>query len=69
MSYLKNGLIINFWNDDIMFVTYKKWKMWIQKIYHINVRKKREHHEVKSLKIRCVGIFPILFFYFLKKKF
>jgi hypothetical protein len=27
----KNGLIVDFWNDDIMFVTKRKRKMWIQK--------------------------------------
>jgi hypothetical protein len=27
----KNGLIVGFWNDDIMFVTHRKWKLWIQK--------------------------------------
>jgi hypothetical protein len=34
----KNGLIVAFWNDDIMFVTHRKWKMWIQKICHSNVK-------------------------------
>jgi len=35
--YEKNGFIVDFWNDDIMFVTYRKWKMWTQKIYHNNI--------------------------------
>jgi len=30
----KNGLIVDFWNDDTMFVTHWKWKMWTQKICH-----------------------------------
>jgi hypothetical protein len=34
--------------------------MWTQKIYHINVKKTKDHHQMKSLKIRCIGIFPIL---------
>ncbi len=29
------GLVMDFWNDNIMFVTKKKWKMWIQKIVKI----------------------------------
>jgi len=29
--YEKNGLIMDFWNDDIMFVTNRKWKMCTQK--------------------------------------
>ncbi len=31
---------MDFWNDNIMFVTYKKWKMWIQKICQSNVKRK-----------------------------
>jgi hypothetical protein len=23
--------MMDFWNDDIVFVIYKKWKMWIKK--------------------------------------
>jgi hypothetical protein len=29
---------MDIWNDNIMFVTYKKWKMWIQKICQSNVK-------------------------------
>jgi hypothetical protein len=28
----KNRFIVDFWNDDTMFVTHTKWKMWIQKL-------------------------------------
>ncbi len=28
--YEKGAFIVDFWNDDIMFVTNKKWKMWTQ---------------------------------------
>jgi hypothetical protein len=33
-----NGFIVNFWNDDTMFVTHEKWKMWTQKICHSNIK-------------------------------
>jgi hypothetical protein len=32
----RNELIMNFWNDDITFVTQSNWKMWTQKICLIN---------------------------------
>jgi hypothetical protein len=28
--YEKGAFIVDFWNDDIMFVTNKKWKIWTQ---------------------------------------
>jgi hypothetical protein len=29
---------MNFWNDNIMFVTHKKWKVWIQQICQSSVK-------------------------------
>jgi hypothetical protein len=37
-----NGFIVDFWNDDTMFVTQKKWKMWTQKICHSIIKIKIE---------------------------
>jgi len=36
--YKKIGLIVHFWNDDIMFVTNWKWKMWIQNRCHSTIK-------------------------------
>jgi hypothetical protein len=33
-----NGLIVNFGNDDTLFITHRKWKMWTQKICHSNIK-------------------------------
>jgi len=38
----KNGLIVDFWNDDIMFVTHTQQKMWTQKICHTNIKIKNK---------------------------
>jgi hypothetical protein len=37
----KNGLIVNFWNDDIMFVT-QKMKDVDSKKYHNNIKTKNK---------------------------
>jgi len=55
----KNWLIVDFWNDDIMFVTHTKWKMWTQKLCHNNIKIKIGHHKMNNLIIRCIEIFLI----------
>jgi hypothetical protein len=55
----KIGLIVDFWIDDNMFVTHKKWKMWIQKNVIVILKQKIGHHKMNNLIVRCIEIFPI----------
>jgi hypothetical protein len=50
---------MDFWNDDIVFVIYKKWKMQIKKWSHSSVKNKINHHPMKNLRIRCIETFLI----------
>ncbi len=54
--------IMDFWNDDITFFTWIKWKMWIQKKSHSNIKikfEKKNHHQMKNLKGACIQTFSI----------
>jgi hypothetical protein len=67
--FLKNGFIVDFWNDDTMFVTHKKKKLWTQKICHNNIKiknKKIGHHKMNKSIVRCIDIFPIYIYSYLK---
>jgi hypothetical protein len=46
-----NELIMEFWNDDIAFVTQRKWKMRIQKVCHSNVKIKIKKYNIIKWKI------------------
>jgi len=46
-----NEFIMEFWNDDIVFVTQRKWKMWIQKVCHNNVKIKIKKYNTFKWKI------------------
>jgi hypothetical protein len=52
---------MDFWNDDNMFVTKIKQKMWTQKVCYNNVKLKIEknHHQMRNLRIKCIKNFPI----------
>jgi hypothetical protein len=64
---------MDFWNDDIKFVTQIEWKKWIQKACHNNViwnkNHKINHHQIRNLKIKCIEIFPIYKIFFEKMKY
>jgi hypothetical protein len=42
---------MDFRNDNTTFVTYKKWKMWIQKICQSNVKIKKQKKNIIKWKI------------------
>ncbi len=48
--------IMDFWNDDIMFVTHRKWKMWTQKICHSNIKIKFKigRHKMNNLIVKYI---------------
>jgi len=58
------GLVMDFWNDNINFVTQKKWKMWTQKNAKIvfKLKLKNKHYQMKNLLVKCIDIFPIYIF-------
>jgi hypothetical protein len=52
---------MDFWNNDITFVTQKKWKMWIQKNAKVifKLKQKTKHYQMKNLLVKCIDIFFI----------
>jgi hypothetical protein len=58
---------MDFWNDDIKFVTQ------IQKAYHNNVIWNKiweiNHHQIRNLRIKCIETFPIYKIFFEKIKY
>jgi len=54
---------MDFWNDNTMSITQKKWKMWIQK----NVNKNKiKNHQMKHLLLKWIETFLIYLILILK---
>ncbi len=39
-EFSNGGLMMDFWNENIVFVTQIEWKMWTQKVCHTNAKLK-----------------------------
>jgi hypothetical protein len=56
-----NGLIVDFWNDEAMFVTHIKWKCALKKYVIVISKLKwiKNHHKMNNLIVRCIENFSI----------
>jgi hypothetical protein len=57
---------MDFWNDNIMFITQRKWKTWIQKIRQSSVKncfKKKKHDQMKNWLVKCIWNFPNMYIF------
>lgn len=66
MSFKKSELIIWIFEIMTLFLSYKLFYMWTQKIRQSNVKfkfEKKYHYQLKSLRIRCIETFQNNNFY------